>query len=87
MQAKWLDGHLEERHLASQKDAGSQQAKEDRLDVVAISIRVEYHQLLRRITGRRSCPTCGRIYNIYFQPPKHDTLCDVEGTPLVQRGG
>jgi adenylate kinase len=41
--------------------------------------------LLRRITGRRSCPTCQRIYNIYLQPPQIDTLCDVDGTPLVQR--
>ena len=70
-QAQWLDSTLSQR-------PGS-------LDVVAISIRVEYHQLLRRITGRRSCPTCGRIYNIYFQPPQHDTLCDVEACQLVQR--
>jgi len=70
-QANWLDDRL--RHTP-----GS-------LDVVAISIQVEYTQLLRRITGRRSCPTCKRIYNIYFQPPRHDTVCDVDGTPLEQR--
>ncbi len=55
------------------------------LGVVAISIRVEYTQLLRRITGRRSCLACGRIYNIYFLPPQNDTVCDTDGTPLVQR--
>ena len=74
VQARWLDTHLEATNNSS-----------DRLGVVAISIRVEYNQLLRRITGRRSCPTCGRIYNIYLQPPLHDTVCDVDGTPLVQR--
>jgi adenylate kinase len=41
--------------------------------------------LLRRITGRRNCPTCQRIYNVYLQPPKVDMVCDVDGTPLVQR--
>jgi adenylate kinase len=71
VQAQWLDTRLAH-------TPGS-------LDVVAISIRVEYHQLLRRITGRRSCPTCGRIYNIYLQPPQNGTLCDDDGTPLVQR--
>lgn len=70
-QAKWLDGQLG--------------ASQERLPVVAVSIRVEYTGLLRRITGRRSCPACQRIYNIYLQPPQSDTVCDVDGTPLVQR--
>ena len=52
---------------------------------IAVSIQVSYTQLLRRITGRRNCPSCQRIYNVYLQPPKVDTVCDVEGTPLVQR--
>jgi adenylate kinase len=46
---------------------------------------VEYNLLLKRIAGRRSCPTCGRIYNIYFQPPKVEGLCDIDRTPLVGR--
>ena len=46
---------------------------------------VDYNELLRRLTGRRSCPTCGRIYNVYFQPPQVDELCDVDGTKLVIR--
>jgi adenylate kinase len=41
--------------------------------------------LLLRITGRRSCPTCGRIYNVYFQPPRFDELCDDHETKLVTR--
>lgn len=55
------------------------------LPLVAVSIRVGYTQLLRRITGRRNCPTCQRIYNIYLQPPRTDMRCDVDGTELVQR--
>jgi adenylate kinase len=46
---------------------------------------VDYNQLLLRITGRRSCPTCGRIYNVHFQPPREDELCDCDGTKLVTR--
>ena len=53
--------------------------------MIAVSIQVSYTQLLRRITGRRNCPTCQRIYNVYLQPPKVDTVCDVDGTPLAQR--
>ncbi len=62
-----------DRHLA---DASS---------VVAISIKVGYHQLLRRITGRRNCPACQRIYNIYSHPPLVDGICDVDGARLAQR--
>jgi adenylate kinase len=70
-QAEWLDAHLA--------------AIPNGLPLIAVSIQVSYTQLLRRITGRRICPTCQRIYNVYLQPPKVDTVCDVDGTPLVQR--
>ena len=70
-QAEWLDARLA--------------AVPNGLPLIAVSIRVSYTQLLRRITGRRNCPTCQRIYNVYLQPPKVDMVCDVEGTPLVQR--
>lgn len=33
--------------------------------------------LERRMVGRRSCPVCGEIYNIYFRPPKSDNVCDL----------
>jgi adenylate kinase len=70
-QAGWLDGRL-----AAQ--AGG-------LPVIAVSIQVDYNQLLRRITGRRNCPLCQTIYNIHGNPPKRDGFCDVEGAALVQR--
>jgi len=70
-QAGWLDGRL-----ASQPGA---------LPVVAVSIQVDYNQLLRRITGRRNCPVCQTIYNVYSKPPKVDGFCDLEGAALVQR--
>jgi adenylate kinase len=52
--------------------------------VVAISIVVDYDQLLRRITGRRISPA-GRIYNTYSNPPRIPGICDVDGSALVQR--
>ena len=71
VQAHWLDGRLA--------------AQPESLPVVAVSIQVNYNQLLRRITGRRNCPVCQSIYNIYMNPPKKDGICDVEGATLTQR--
>jgi adenylate kinase len=41
--------------------------------------------LLKLLSGRRICPSCNRSYNIYFQPPKKEGVCDADGTALVQR--
>jgi adenylate kinase len=70
-QAKWLDGRL------AVRTAG--------LPVVAVSLHVDYNQLLRRITGRRNCPVCQTIYNIYSNPPQRAGFCDIEGASLAQR--
>ncbi len=42
-------------------------------------------EIIKRISGRRVCPKCGAVYNIYFNPPKEDEKCDICGTKLVQR--
>ena len=55
------------------------------LPLIAISIDVDEAELLRRITGRRTCAACKHIYNIYSHPPKHDGICDLDGSPLQQR--
>jgi adenylate kinase len=57
-----------------------------RLPVIAISIVVAYDQLLQRITGRRICPSCKHIYNMYSNPPKVAGVCDLDGASLTQRG-
>ncbi len=54
------------------------------LPVVAISIVVDNEQLKHRVTGRR-ISTAGRIYNIYSNPPAIPGICNVDGSPLVQR--
>lgn len=41
--------------------------------------------LIRRLSGRRTCSKCGRLYNMYFDPPAHEGRCDVCGGELVAR--
>jgi adenylate kinase len=41
--------------------------------------------LIERLAQRRSCPTCGAVYNLVSQPPRAPGRCDNDGTPLVQR--
>ena len=42
----------------------------------AIHIQMRREALAQRMVGRRNCPVCGEIYNIYFKPPRHDNVCD-----------
>jgi adenylate kinase len=46
---------------------------------------VDQNQLMRRLTGRRTCATGGEIYNIYDHPPKVPGRCDRDGGELIQR--
>jgi adenylate kinase len=70
-QAEWLDEHIQDWSHG--------------LPVIAIQLKVDYTLLVRRVTGRRNCPTCGSIYNVYLQLPKDDMRCDLDGTPLIRR--
>ena len=71
-QAQWLD-----KFFQNQRDA--------QLPPVVVDIQVGYNELLGRLTGRRTCPTCGRIYNVHLSPPKVAEVCDIEGSKLVTR--
>jgi adenylate kinase len=73
-QAEWLDGVLATKLFGGR-----------RAEPVVVEVNVSYNQLLQRLTGRRTCPVCGRIYNVYFQPPRADEVCDVDQAKLVQR--
>src|SRR5262249_21170815 len=73
-QAEWLDRYLTSRTFAGRA-----------LAPVVMNVEVSYNQLLKRLTGRRSCPVEGKIYNIYFQPPQKEGVCDSCGSQLVQR--
>ena len=94
-QAGWLDAFLEKEVFDNSSETLSKTSsgtssengldKSERCPPVVIQLLVDYTQLLLRLTGRRSCPTCGRLYNIHFQPPLVDELCDVDKSKLVIR--
>lgn len=51
----------------------------------ALDIQVDQDEIMKRITGRRTCPVCKEIYNIYYKKPKVENTCDKDGSLLVQR--
>lgn len=57
---------------------------QQRLDLV-LKIEVSRETLLRRLTGRRVCSSCGAIYNVYTMPPKTEGRCDRCAGELFQR--
>jgi adenylate kinase len=69
-QAQFLDRTLKE--LKKEIDA-------------AILIDVSEEEVVRRISNRRVCPKCGKVYNLITLKPKEDEKCDVCGTKIVQR--
>ncbi|HUQ30501.1 MAG TPA: adenylate kinase [Pyrinomonadaceae bacterium] len=52
-------------------------AAEQGKNIQAILVDVPQGELEKRMVGRRSCPVCGEIYNVYFKPPKTDNVCDL----------
>lgn len=61
-------------------------AKEQGKTIQAIEVDIAREELMKRLTGRRSCPVCGEIYNVYSKPPKYDNVCDFHPeTPLTHR--
>jgi len=50
-----------------------------------LNIEVDRDELIRRLTGRRTCRGCGKVYHLIFDPPKAPTSCDICGGALWQR--
>jgi adenylate kinase len=69
-QARALDSALEERH-----------GRVDR----AVLIEVPDDELIRRMSGRRVCRDAGHVYNESTNPPREQGICDLDGSPLIQR--
>jgi adenylate kinase len=51
----------------------------------ALLIDVPDEEVIRRLSGRRMCVKSGHSYHVEFDPPKHDGVCDQDGSRLVQR--
>ena len=60
------------------------EAKSLTLDGV-VFIDVPDEEIIKRLSARRICPNCGAVYNMIYNPPKKDEICDICGTPLVKR--
>jgi adenylate kinase len=76
-QAGWLDAFFES-ELFDNSHGG-------KCLPIVVRIDVDYNQLVKRLTGRRTCLSTGHIYNVYFQPPRVADICDVDGSPLIIR--
>jgi len=48
-------------------------------------ISVPAEELIERLGGRWTCPTCGRVYHEKYNPPQNPGVCDVDGVKLIQR--
>ncbi len=69
-QAEGLDELLQKKHLPLK---------------AVILLDVPDEEIIKRLSARRVCPNCGAVYNLLYNPPKNDEICDVCGTKLVQR--
>lgn len=55
-----------------------------KIDLV-ISLDVEASELVIRLSGRRTCPVCGRGFHVIYDRPSQDGICDTCHSPLIQR--
>ena len=60
------------------------QASGMRLDDV-LELVVDDDELIRRLSGRRTCRTCNKIWHVEYDPPKEAGVCDLDGGELFQR--
>jgi adenylate kinase len=51
----------------------------------ALSVDVDMGDLMKRLTGRRTCKACQQMYNLHFSPPQKDGVCDKCSGELYQR--
>ena len=81
-----LDGFPRSLPQAEELDRLLEQ-REEALDAV-VMLEVADEEIVTRLTARRTCPRCGKIYNLTFSPPLKEKVCDdaaCDGAELVQR--
>lgn len=76
-----LDGYP--RNLKQAKQLGP--VLDPDMHVCAIQIDASEEEVVKRVSGRRTCPQCERIYNMYFHSPQNNEKCDDDGAALYRR--
>jgi adenylate kinase len=69
----------------AQAETLEQLAADQDKELMAILVEVPKDVLEKRLTGRRTCPVCKEIYNIYFKPPRSDNRCDFHPNALLEQ--
>jgi adenylate kinase len=85
---KFNDGFLLDgfpRNLEQGKALDEALGKLDRGITAALLIEVPDEDIVRRLSGRRTCKKEGHVYHVDTNPPKHEGVCDIDGSKLVQR--
>jgi adenylate kinase len=59
--------------------------KVERKLTAVLAIEVPDEEVIRRLSGRRTCSKNGHTYHVEFDPPKHEGVCDQDGSKLIQR--
>ena len=78
-----LDGYPRTTHQARMLDQALDQ-QHKKMDLV-LNLDVKDDALLARLTGRRTCPKCNRVYHVEFNPPEKPNLCNHDQEKLIQR--
>jgi adenylate kinase len=78
-----LDGFP--RTLAQAEALDDQLVKLGRRVTASLLIDVPDEEVIRRLSGRRVCVKSGHNYHVEFDPPKHEGVCDQDGSRLIQR--
>jgi adenylate kinase len=50
-----------------------------------VTLEADDDVLIKRLSGRRSCPDCGSVFNVFMNPPAQEGVCDKCGSALVHR--
>jgi adenylate kinase len=78
-----LDGFP--RTLEQAEALKQQLARMGRRVTAALLIDTPDDEVVRRLSGRRVCVKAGHLYHVEFDPPKHDAICDQDGSRLIRR--
>ncbi len=79
-----LDGFPRTVPQAQTLDDILRETADTKLDVV-LELVVDSDEVVRRLSGRRTCRTCNHIWHVDFDPPRVEGICDIDGGELFQR--